>query len=286
MSTSGLTNEFSKYLPDSPLLAAGALGGPFVISSLTPLRNAMSNGAQDQTATLRQLYSKALGLRSGASNVGPRLRVAYTGALVSAGPACPQWTIIGPAFHVLNAHMPTTFALLGIACVETVVTYGSQSRNVQMSYNVQKVSSSLPLFAAYRPWGPGACLYMMRNFCGMSGIRLLSPVGQQALEPFLASGSREMVSDFLASMLTCVVSGPLNAGWSYTVTTPALWNVGFWHRSKAILQFLGRHYLNDSGRGGLTPLVKRDLAARCIYISCCFTMFSGIERLCVAYWPK
>eukprot|EP00930_Biecheleria_cincta_P057319 TRINITY_DN43280_c0_g1_i1.p1 TRINITY_DN43280_c0_g1~~TRINITY_DN43280_c0_g1_i1.p1 ORF type:complete len:287 (-),score=18.11 TRINITY_DN43280_c0_g1_i1:646-1506(-) len=286
MTTSSLTHEFSRYLPEPPLLAAGALGGPFVISALTPLRNAMSNGAQDQAATLRQLYSKAFGLRSGAASVGPRLRVAYTGALVSAGPACPQWTMIGPAFHVVNAHLPTTVALLGIAWFETIVTYGSQSRNVQMSYNVQKVNPSIPLIAAYRPWGPGACFFMIRNFCGMSGIRLLSPLGQQVLEPLLPSGSREMVSDFMASMLTCVVSGPLNVCWSYTVTTPALWTVGFCDRSKAILQFLGRHYLNDSGRGGLTPLVKRDLAARCIYISCCFTLFSGIERFCVAYWPK
>lgn len=284
MQASSVADEFRRYLPEPPLLAAGALGGPFVISSLTPLRNAMSNGAQDQAATLRQLYSKAFGLNL--AGMGTRLRLAYTGALVSAGPACPQWTIIGPAFHVLNAHLPTTLALLGIACFETVVTYGSQSRNVQMAYNVQKPNSTLPLFAAYRPWGPGACFFMMRNFCGMSGIRLFSPYGQQILEPVLPSGPREMVSDFLASMLTCVVSGPLNACWSYTVTTPALWKVGFWDRSKALFQFVKRQYLDDSGRGGLSPLVKRDLSARCIYITCCFTMFSGIERLCIAYWPK
>ena len=49
------------HLPDPPLLAAGALGGPFVIASLTPLRNAMSNAAQDQQSSFAQLYRRTFG---------------------------------------------------------------------------------------------------------------------------------------------------------------------------------------------------------------------------------
>ena len=37
----------------------------------------------------------------------------------------------------------------------------------------------------------------------------------------------------------------------------------------------------------LTGEVQRayDLGVRCIYIACCFSMFSGIERFALAYWP-
>lgn len=278
----------SLRLPETPLLAAGALGGPFVIASLTPLRNAMSNGAQDSSASLQQLYTRALGFHSpGVSKV----RIAYTGALVSSGPACIQWTIIGPAFHLFNSFAPSPAALLATAALETCVTFGSQSRNAQMAFNVQvqaQGKAPLPLFGIVRPWGPGATFFMLRNFCGMSGIRLLSPSVQKLLEPVLPSGPRELASDLVASMMTCVVSAPLNHCWTYTVTTPKLWTASTQDRCSELASYLRQQYLLPSdGAIGLrfTPLVRRDFAARCIYIASVFTMFSGIERLAMAYWP-
>eukprot|EP00966_Prymnesium_polylepis_P163697 3784128-Prymnesium_polylepis.1 len=281
-STTPAYDAITARLPPPPLLAAGALGGPFVISSLTPLRNAMSNASQDQRSTLPQLYQRAMG--SPTLGIAQRLRVGYTGALVSAGPACPQWCIIGPAFHVFHAYLPTPLALLGTAMLETFITFGSQTRNAQMAYNVQEPKAAVPLSNIVRPWGPGAPFYVLRNFCGMAGIRWISPPIQQVLEPVVPSGPREVVSDMSASMLTCVVSAPLNACWSYIVTTPSTWSMLSVERTQQLAPFLRRQYLDETG-SRLSRVAMRDFAVRCVYIACCFSMFSGIERLAVRYWP-
>lgn len=269
-------------LPPPPLAAAGALGGPFVIASLTPLRNAMSNAAQDQTSSISRLYLNAIG-GSGAS-LAARLRVGFTGAMVSAGPAMPQWTIIGPFFHALHAHLPTPLALLGTATLETFITFGSQTRNAQMAYNVQAPAAAVPLSNIVRPWGPGAPFYVLRNACGMAGIRWLSPPIQQALAPVVPSGPREIASDMLASVVTCLASAPLNLCWSYIVTTPATWCMAPAELRATLLAFLRRQYLDESS-ARLSGLAARDLGVRCIYISSCFAMFSAIERLALRHWP-
>jgi len=279
MAPSPLFAALQEHVPEPPLLAAGALGGPFVIASLTPLRNAMSNGAQDPTASFRQLYSKVLGPRGTGLH---RLRVAFTGAATSVGPACPQWCVIGPAFHFLHGYFATPLALLSTAVLETFITYGSQSRNAQMAYNVQASGPAVPLFQPYRPWGPGACLFVLRNACGMGGIRWLSPSLQGALRPVLPSGPREVVADLLASMLACAASAPLNLAWTYTVTSPALWGRAPGERCRSLAAHFRRQYLEGSGS---SRLAGRDLGVRCVYIACCFTMFSSIERLMTAYWP-
>jgi len=275
-------SSISRHLPSPPLFAAGALGGPFVIASLTPLRNAMSNAAQDQQSSLMQLFRNALG--GSTPSLAQRLRVGFTGAAIAAPPACPQWCIIGPAFHMLHAHLPTPLALLGTATLETFITFGSQTRNAQMAYNVQSPKAAVPLSDIVRPWGPGAPFYVLRNFCGMAGIRWLSPPIQQLLAPAVPSGPREVAADMSASMLTCVVSAPLNACWSYTVTSPATWTMTPAERANALRTFLRRQYLDATGTR-LSRLAARDLLVRIVYISSCFSMFSGIERLAVRYWP-
>jgi len=274
-------------IPPPPLAAAGALGGPVVIASLTPLRNAMSNAAKDQTSSLSRLYLHAFG-GSGAS-LATRLRVGFTGAMVSAGPAVPQWTIIGPFFHALHSYLPTPFALLGTATLETFITFGSQTRNVQMAYNVQAPNvqaATVPLSNIVRPWGPGAPFFVLRNACGMAGIRMFSPPIQEVLTPVVPSGPREILSDMLASFATCLVSAPLNLCWSYVVTTPATWSMTSLELRETLVAFLNRQYLEHGPSGTrLSRIAARDLGVRCIYIACVFSMFSGIERLALAYWP-
>ena len=274
--------DLHDLLPTPPLLAAGAFGGPFVIASLTPLRNAMSNAAQDQASNLPRLYLNAVGGSS--TSLATRLRVGFTGAMVSAGPAIPQWTVIGPFFHALHQHLPTPLALLGTATLETFITFGSQTRNAQMAHNVQAPSATVPLSPIVRPWGPGAPFYVLRNACGMAGIRWFSPPIQEVLSPVMPSGPREIVSDMLASFATCLASAPLNLCWSYIVTTPATWHMAPAELQATLITFLRRQYLEKSGTR-LSRLAARDLAVRCIYIASCFSMFSGIERLALAYWP-
>lgn len=276
-------------LPSPPHLAAGAFGGPLVIVSLTPLRNAMSNAAQDRTASFVQLFAKVGGRGAMHSSLMSRVATAYTGAAVSALPACPQWCVIGPAFHAFHAVLPTPLALLATAHLETFIAYGSQSRNAQLAYNVQVAAgSSAPpgcvtqpiapsqLTKVWQPWGPGAAFFALRNACGMAGIRWLSPPCQAFLEPVMPTGPREVCSDMAASMVTCVASAPLNACWAYVVTTPELWTKPTPQCLSALLNFLKRQRRH----------ALRDFSVRCVYISSCFTMFSAIERLCVATWPK
>lgn len=54
-------------LPEPPLLAAGALGGPFCMYTVTPARNALTLGAQDASISLVQVYKQvfASGLSGG-----------------------------------------------------------------------------------------------------------------------------------------------------------------------------------------------------------------------------
>ena len=269
-----LTAILRESAPAPPYVAAGALGGPLVIASLTPLRNAMSNAAQDQHSSFTGLYRRACS--------SPR--IAFTGALVSAGPASPQWSMIGPMFHVFHSLVPIPAALLATASLETFITYGSQTRNAQMAYNAQAPAEAVPLTSVLRPWGPGAPFYVLRNVCGMAGIRWLSPPLQAALEPIAPSGPREVIADMTASVATCVVSAPLNACWSYLVTTPATWTMSAAEALRALGPFLRRQYL-DARTGRLSRLAARDLAVRCVYIASCFTMFSTIERLTVRCWP-
>ena len=289
----------ASLFPTAPHLFAGAVGGPFVITSLTPLRNAMSNAAQDSKATFGQLYSKVGGPMT--RGMLTRVQVAYTGAAVSALPACPQWCVIGPAFHAFHTLLPTPIALRATAHLETFLVYGSQTRNAQLAHNVQVAASASggpdastataqvkpsQLSRVWRPWGPGAGFFALRNACGMSGIRWLSPPCQSALEGVLPSGPREIVADMAASMVTCLVSAPLNACWVYSVTTPSLWGMPSAQRLTLTLDYLKRQYLDPTGRRVFSRLAMRDLGVRCVYISACFSMFSAIERLAVAYWPR
>ena len=45
-----------------------------------------------------------------------------------------------------------------------------------------------------------------------------------------------------------------------------------------------RPSVEDAARE-IIRIAARDLGVRCIYIACVFSMFSGIERLALAYWP-
>ena len=68
----------------------------------------------------------------------------------------------------------------------------------------------------------------------------VSPPIQQALQPVLPSGPREVVADMSASFATCVVSAPLNLCWSYLVTTPATWSMTGPERARELGRFLRR----------------------------------------------
>jgi hypothetical protein len=145
----------------------------------------------------------------------------------------------------------------------------------------------VPLSNVMRPWGPGAGFYLLRNCCGMAGIRWLSPPLQRVLAPILPPGPLEVASDMSACIATCVFSLPLNACWSYIVTTPSTWALGANKRTAAMLPFLRQQYLSPPSSNSIfSALALRDLKVRSVYIACVFSMFAAIERAAVTMWPQ
>ncbi|CAK0859710.1 unnamed protein product, partial [Prorocentrum cordatum] len=126
---------------DAPLLLSGALGGPFVVYVLTPMRNALTLGSQDSRSVAAGLYRKVFrgGWASG-----------WKGGGAPAVMACPQFLAVGPAFHVMHQRarelsgsgassghrvLPALAASCGAGLFETALTYAAQSRNAQIAYN-------------------------------------------------------------------------------------------------------------------------------------------------------
>lgn len=302
-------------LPDAPLLVSGIVGGPLVIFSLTPFRNALTLGSRDRTSSMLALYRKTFraGLRSG-----------WTGGVFPAVVACPQFLMLGPAFHTLNgacrsaaglregdghAVLPAAAAALGAGLLETVITYGSQSRNAQMAYNEVWVSHAsvlenrprAVLSSPLRPWGPGAVPMLLRNGLGIVGIRAASPWLQGHLPEQLGPNARASVSDVLSSLCVCSLTGPLNQVFNFVVTSPAhAQRAPLAERARDIRAFLQETYLVRVGEEGgwldptrtqplgqrseprylwrLTPTAFRDVGMRSLYVATAFSAFAAMER--------
>ncbi|CAJ1459604.1 unnamed protein product [Effrenium voratum] len=141
-SAPSVLSKVREKLPDKPLLVTGAVGGPLVIWLCTPLRNGLTLGSKDKTSNFAGLYRKVF---RGGPHAG------WTGGLAPAVVACPQFLLLGPLYHLFNTVLsefsgcgqlsPTSgprlgcsaVAALGSALGETVMTFGSQSRNAQMA---------------------------------------------------------------------------------------------------------------------------------------------------------
>ncbi|CAJ1343426.1 unnamed protein product, partial [Effrenium voratum] len=181
-SAPSVLSKVREKLPDKPLLVTGAVGGPLVIWLCTPLRNGLTLGSKDKTSNFAGLYRKVF---RGGPHAG------WTGGLAPAVVACPQFLLLGPLYHLFNTVLsefsgcgqlsPTSgprlgcsaVAALGSALGETVMTFGSQSRNAQMAYNNSFVHFSsvadgsrrnVPLNRASDLWGAGAEALLVRNW--------------------------------------------------------------------------------------------------------------------------
>ena len=91
------------------ILVAGAVGGPFTIGLYTPLRNAITLGAQDAVATAGKLYRRT---------VEPGfLRGGYAGWLTPTIFSCPQFLAIGPIYHIFSTYVGGDFAVVPTAAL-------------------------------------------------------------------------------------------------------------------------------------------------------------------------
>lgn len=302
---------------DAPLLLSGALGGPFVVYVLTPMRNALTLGSQDSRSVAAGLYRKVFrgGWASG-----------WKGGGAPAVMACPQFLAVGPAFHVMHQRarelsgsgassghrvLPALAASCGAGLFETALTYAAQSRNAQIAYNNAFVSFSstapmqrrtpLALNPVYKPWGPGFGAMAVRNMASVSSIRSLSPWLQERLpgSGSLSFNVKASFCDFLACLSACIISAPANQVFNFLATTPSASR-----KSPAERLALARHFLNrqyfvplQPDRMGYTAeveryswnisrVVARDFCLRSSYAISLLMLFMSIERtLCAVLRP-
>jgi len=186
-------------LPETPLVVAGALGGPFVIFVFTPLRNALTLAAKNTESSAGELYARVFqgGLQAG-----------WTGGLVPVLPSCPQFCMMGPLFHLFRQSFNSVvLAVICSAILETCISYGSQTLNAQLAYNEEQLQAGsglqVPLCNPMIPYGPGFLVHIMRNFVAMSGIRILSGPCQAGLTKVFnmagLGGSSENIRKFFVT---------------------------------------------------------------------------------------
>eukprot|EP00445_Apocalathium_hangoei_P068518 CAMPEP_0204130168 /NCGR_PEP_ID=MMETSP0361-20130328/13193_1 /ASSEMBLY_ACC=CAM_ASM_000343 /TAXON_ID=268821 /ORGANISM="Scrippsiella Hangoei, Strain SHTV-5" /LENGTH=357 /DNA_ID=CAMNT_0051082689 /DNA_START=83 /DNA_END=1154 /DNA_ORIENTATION=+ len=269
--------------PDTPLVLAGALGGPFCIFTLTPLRNALTLASQDASKSAWEIYKCVF---SGGFSSG------WTGGTTPLIPACPQFCIMGPLFHMLKEALGSVpLAVVCAAIAETTISFGSQTVNSQMAFNQQQRATGgpeVPLSNPFIPYGPGMMVHVCRNVVAMSGIRIFSPICQSLLIRLLRvmgvempEGLRQFVGDFVASMGAAVCSAPLNQCYNFAVTSEAYMHGSSSDRFQELCGFLSRSYLKHGVSGevlGLSPTLARDLMMRCAYVAMLYSLFGFIER--------
>ena len=107
----------------------------------------------------------------------------YTGWLSPTVFSCAQFLAMGPLYHVYAGAVGPTLAVLPTACTESLISFGSQTRNAQMAFNVTvDATKRLPLQEPWDPRGVAFLPHVTRNACAMSGFRVLAGPVQQALD--------------------------------------------------------------------------------------------------------
>lgn len=279
----------SAKLPETPLIIAGAFGGPLCILGLTPLRNALVLASQDSESGVVELYQRTFqgGLAAG-----------WVGGLQAMPSACPQFVIMGPAFHLFReafGGVVPAVCLSGIC--ETVISYPAQSRNAQMAFNLHQELTGTDLRARLShpivPWGPGVLIHMTRNVLAMSGLRVLSAPIQACISKLsrgaLPPALHAIVGDFTASMAVACLTMPLSQLYNFLVVSTLCEDMTTAKQVTHAVEFLSTSYLarNADGRiSGLRPQVYRDAFMRMAYIATLFALFGCLERTSVALWRR
>mmetsp|Transcript_37382 Transcript_37382/g.93931 ORF Transcript_37382/g.93931 Transcript_37382/m.93931 type:complete len:313 (-) Transcript_37382:32-970(-) len=279
-------------LPDTPLILAGALGGPFCIYVTTPLRNALTLASQDPYSSAWALYAAVFsgGLTSG-----------WMGGLAPVLPSCPQFCVLGPLFHFLNKSLGNVaLAVCLSAMAETLISYSSNTINAQMAFNHEQElagsSFEVPLVNLFVPYGPGAFIHVCRNIVALSGIRIFSMPCLNLLCRFsraaglkLPEEFQSVLADFISSLGAGCLSAPLNQCYNFAITSTAYMESGGVERLHKLGYFLSTTYLVHGPGGeivGLSTTLGRDLFMRCTYTATLFAIFGSIERTFAALWKK
>eukprot|EP00439_Symbiodinium_sp_Y106_P044594 s2309_g5.t1 len=308
----------SVKLPETPLVLAGAVGGPFGIFFLTPLRNALTLASQSPDGA--DLYSSVF---AGGFAAG------WTGGLACVPPSCPQFIVMGPLFHFLKdtgievspkgASVSVTdlhdnqellqSAPLAVVCssfAESTISYPSQTINAQMAFNADQAligGVQVPLWNPFLPWGPGSSAHVLRDmkYCctqwatsflwtlpgepcqSRGGCRLSSAPGSAAVF------RRFYCVHGICRFLTEILSAPLNQLYNFAVTSNEFMASETLQKLALSKAFLADAYLiydAEDNWVGVSPTLGRDLFMRCAYIATLYALFGAIERLFMAMWKR
>jgi len=268
-------------IPDTPVIVAGGIGGPSVMLTVTPMRNALTLGATSSTSSAAQLYGQVFsrGFLRG-----------WTGGIYPAMAACPQFLCLGPAYHMYAGVGGVPFGVVAAGFTESMIVYGAETANAQMAMNMKKPGAIQTLQPAYKPYGPGVSIYIARNVISTAGLRLFCSPCTAAIESLTGKKNvaTQIGGDFTGNVIAACLSMPMHQLYGFIVTTPDLWDKPFAEQKQRMVGFLKGHFLtkSESGAVRLSSTIPRDLFMRSMYIAIAYTMFSTLERTLVAYWPK
>ncbi|CAE7360459.1 DPOL, partial [Symbiodinium pilosum] len=193
-------------------------------------------------------------------------------------------------------------ASFGASLVETMLTFGSQSRNAQMAYNNSFVMfasvtdgsrKNVPLTRVQDVWGPGAEALLVRNFLSVMAVRSLSPWLKERIPG--ESRAKAALCDVSSSLVTCTVTAPVHQLFNFLATTPEAKQVSLARRASMARKFLREQYfvplprevmITDFSRPPpqqeyswrISPVALRDFGMRSVYITTVFTLFVAFER--------
>lgn len=271
-------------IPDPPYIVAGVVGGPFVEYLVTPLRNCLTLGALDKSASVIGLYGQVF--RNGLGD-------AFAGGIPMAKAGVPGFLVLGPAFHMFkDLTCGSSAAAVGLTAIsESLVFYGSESYNAQVAFNLKALRMGTPQIVRLQnplnPLGGGFCLNVSRNILAMSGLRVFSMPCQtiiQQTNPKISPKARIVLGDLVANVLVSAASAPLHQLYQWSVTTRVADTKHVEPFMRAATNFLKTQYLSSSG--SLSSVTGRDMLLRVVYNATIFTLYGFIERTMVATWPS
>lgn len=267
-------------MPETPVIVAGALGGPFCMYTVTPFRNAMSYASQDASLSLGAVFRKNVfskGFLSG-----------WTGGVYPAIAACPQYLCLGPMYHFFNSFAGSVGGIVLTGATETAVLYGAETRNGQVAINTT-IAGRIPqarLQSPFNPYGPGTFINFARNVFAMSGMRVINEPIADAVSK-VAGGKGPVVtvaSDLAANCAAAGITMPMHMLYQFVITSgPDLWDKPQSQQNAAMTKFLKDAYFPD---GRLSSVILRDLVLRAGYIATAYTMYMQIERAAIKHWPR
>jgi len=270
----------SLKLPETPVIVAGAVGGPAVMFTVTPMRNGLTLGATNAQASARALYGQVFagGLRSG-----------WIGGVYPAIAACPQFLCLGPAYHIYASATGMVGGTILASMTESAIVYGAETCNAQMAKNQKAPGTFANVHPSWKPFGAGLGLHILRNVVATAGLRLFCQPCTAVVEAAAGKSNAltQLGGDFAGNICGACLTAPIHQLYGFTVTTPELATMSMSEKQGRMVQFLKDQYLvTVDGKTRLSSVVPRDLFMRSMYVAVAYTMFSTLEKALVNNWPK